>query len=333
MNDNNYIIQIKNLCVSYLTEKNLFSLKSDKIVAVNDISLDITKGTTTGLVGESGCGKSTIAKAMLRLFNKGLNDVEIKGDINLLFEENPINILKLSKKEMRKLRKHIQIIFQDPSSSLNPRFPVGKIIEEPLIYNTSLVKKERIERVLFLLEKVGISTDKYSSYPYEFSGGQKQRISIARALASGPELIICDEPVSSLDVSIQAQIINLLMDLQKDFNLSILFISHDISVVKQISRNILVMYMGKIIESGEASKIYFNSVHPYTKLLICSIPGYISKNDTVIPLIENSENIHRHSSCSFVSRCSLAQNICNENEPRLEKIAENHYAACFFCRK
>jgi oligopeptide/dipeptide ABC transporter ATP-binding protein len=238
--------------------------------------------------------------------------------------------LKLSEKELRKIRKHIQIIFQDPSSSLNPRFPVGKIIEEPLIYNTSLVKKERIERVLFLLEKVGISTDKYSSYPYEFSGGQKQRISIARALASGPELIICDEPVSSLDVSIQAQIINLLMDLQKDFNLSILFISHDISVVKQISRNILVMYMGKIIESGEASKIYFNSVHPYTKLLICSIPGYISKNDTVIPLIENLENIHRHSSCSFVSRCSLAQNICNENEPRLEKIAENHYAACFF---
>jgi len=268
------IIEVKNLSVSYLSRKKLFSLKSLRTNAVDDVSFIIRKGETTGLVGESGCGKTTIAKVILKLLDRSISDVKITGEINFNLGNKMTNILTLTEKEMRKFRNRIQIIFQDPYYSLNPRFSIGKIIEEPLVYNTNLNKTARKEKVKFLMEKTGISPDKYNCYPFEFSGGQRQRVSIARAIATNPELLIADEPVSALDVSIQAQILNLLMDLQKDFKLSILLISHDLSVVKQISKDILVMYMGKIIESGEARKVYFDPEHSYTKLLISSIPGY-----------------------------------------------------------
>ena len=272
INTNNILI-VKNLGVSYITRKNIFSLKGNKFSAVENVSFNISKGETLGLVGESGCGKSTIAKAILKLFNKNLNEAEILGEILLNTGDKFVNLQKLKNSEMRKYRNLIQIIFQDPYSTLNPRFTIGKIIEEPLLYNTFYDKKKRIEKVKYIMDSIGISPDKINSYPYEFSGGQRQRISIGRALATEPKIIIADEPVSSLDVSIQAQILNLLSDLQKEFNLSMLFISHDLSVVKQICNNIAVMYNGQIVEYGPSNEVYFHPINEYTKLLISSIPG------------------------------------------------------------
>jgi len=272
INTNNILI-VKNLGVSYITRKNIFSLKGNKFSAVQDVSFSISKGETLGLVGESGCGKSTIAKGILKLFNKNLNEAEILGEILLNTGDKFVNLQKLKNSEMRKYRNLIQIIFQDPYSTLNPRFTIGKIIEEPLLYNTFYDKKKRIEKVKYIMDSIGISPDKINSYPYEFSGGQRQRISIGRALATELKIIIADEPLSSLDVSIQAQILNLLSDLQKEFNLSMLFISHDLSVVKQICNNIAVMYNGQIVEYGPSNEVYFHPKKEYTKLLISSIPG------------------------------------------------------------
>jgi ABC-type oligopeptide transport system ATPase subunit len=272
-NNTNNILVVKNLSVRYITRKNIFSLKGIKFSAVENVSFNISKGETLGLVGESGCGKSTVAKAILRLFNKNLNEAEILGEILLNTGDKFVNLQKLKNSEMRKYRNLIQIIFQDPYSTLNPRFTIGKIIEEPLLYNTFYGKKKRNEKVKYIMESIGISPNKINSYPFEFSGGQRQRISIGRALATEPKIIIADEPVSSLDVSIQAQILNLLSDLQKEFNLSMLFISHDLSVVKQICNNIAVMYKGQIVESGSSNEVYFHPKNEYTKLLISSIPG------------------------------------------------------------
>ncbi len=272
INTNNILI-VKNLSVRYVTRKNIFSLKGNKFSAVENVSFNISKGETLGLVGESGCGKSTIAKAILKLFNKNLNEAEILGEILLNTGDKFVNLQKLKNSEMRKFRNLIQIIFQDPYSTLNPRFTIGKIIEEPLLYNTFYDKKKRNEKVKYIMDSIGISPDKINSYPFEFSGGQRQRISIGRALATEPKIIIADEPVSSLDVSIQAQILNLLSELQKEFNLSILFISHDLSVVKQICNNIAVMYNGRIVEYGPSNEVYFHPKNEYTKLLISSIPG------------------------------------------------------------
>ena len=237
--------------------------------------------------------------------------------------------------KFRKYRKLIQPIFQDTFSSLNPKLTIGKIIEEPLIYNTKLNKKQRLERVIYLMDKVGLHTDKINSYSYEFSGGQRQRINIARALAVNPKIIIADEPVSSLDVSIQAQIINLFIDLKKEFNLSMLFISHDLSVIKELSDKIAIMYLGKIVEYGNTHEVYKNAKHPYTKSLLASIPKLEKKNN-----IKNGIEIKgdapdllkKPSGCYFRKRCSMAQGECSESMPNLELKAENHYAACFFSK-
>jgi ABC-type oligopeptide transport system ATPase subunit len=241
--------------------------------AVNNVSIDILSGKTIGIVGESGSGKSTLGKAIINVLRLTAPDVRISGDI-MLYPDTPssINVLNLNRSEIKTYRSDVQMIFQDPYSSLNPRMLVGDIIKEPLDINTTISGIKKKEKVSWLLEKVGLNEEQANRFPHEFSGGQRQRIAIARALATNPKIIIADEPVSALDVSIQAQVINLLMELQEEFNLTILFIAHDLSVVKHISTEIAVMYLGEVVEYGNTESVFSNPQHDYTKTLLESIP-------------------------------------------------------------
>ena len=267
------ILSIKNLNVEYPLFGGIFQREVSAIHAVKNVSLEIPKGKTFGVVGESGSGKSTLGKAIINVLKLTAPDVRVNG--NIIFNDginNETDILSLNRNEILKYRSKIQMIFQDPFSSLNPRMIVKDIIQEPLDLHTSLSKEEKNEKVGWLLEKVGLSKEQGTRYPHEFSGGQRQRIGIARALATEPEIIIADEPVSALDVSIQAQVINLMMDLQEEFNLTIIFIAHDLSVVKHISSHVAVMYLGEIVEFNEVNEIFNNPNHDYTKALLTSIP-------------------------------------------------------------
>ena len=268
----NSILKIKKLNVEFPLFGGIFQREVSRVHAVKDFSLDIPEGRTIGIVGESGSGKSTLGKAILNVLKLTAPDVKVSGKIELNSNGSYIDLLSLSKKEMTKYRPQIQMIFQDPFSSLNPRMIVKDIIQEPLDIHTSLNKKEKNEKVNWLLNKVGLSKEQAFRYPHEFSGGQRQRIGIARSLATEPKIIIADEPVSALDVSIQAQVINLMMDLQEEFNLTILFIAHDLSVVKHISTEIGVMYLGNLVEFGSSKEIFSNPQHSYTKKLLTSIP-------------------------------------------------------------
>tara|TARA_B110000263_G_scaffold173059_1_gene150975 strand:- start:256 stop:1143 length:888 start_codon:yes stop_codon:yes gene_type:complete len=267
------ILSIKNLNVEYPLFGGILQREVSAIHAVKNVSLEIPKGKTFGVVGESGSGKSTLGKAIINVLKLTAPDVRVNG--NIIFNDginNETDILSLNRNEILKYRSKIQMIFQDPFSSLNPRMIVKDIIQEPLDLHTSLSKEEKNEKVGWLLEKVGLSKEQGTRYPHEFSGGQRQRIGIARALATEPEIIIADEPVSALDVSIQAQVINLMMDLQEEFNLTIIFIAHDLSVVKHISSHVAVMYLGEIVEFNEVNEIFNNPNHDYTKALLTSIP-------------------------------------------------------------
>ncbi|MFW5800047.1 MAG: ABC transporter ATP-binding protein, partial [Spirochaetota bacterium] len=295
--------------------------------AVDDVNFFIEKGETLGVVGESGCGKSTLARTMIRLYEPTGGDVYFKDE----------NIANMNKEKLLKTRRHFQIIFQDPYASLNPRITVGDIIAEPLwIYKKrGLVdknKKEIKEEVKGLLDTVGLSPKFINRYPHEFSGGQRQRIGVARALALRPDLILCDEPVSALDVSIQSQILNLLERLQNEYNLTYMFIAHDLAVVKHISDRIAVMYLGKIVEIAKSNEIYGNSLHPYSKALLSAIPipnpqkerqrqRIILKGDVPSP---DKEFI----GCNFKDRCFLKTEICEKEEPPLEDKGDGHYSAC-----
>jgi ABC-type oligopeptide transport system ATPase subunit len=268
----NPILKIKNLNVEYPLFGGILQREVNCVHAVKNLSIDIHEGKTVGIVGESGSGKSTLGKAILNILNLTAPDVRITGEVLLNENGNYIDIMSLSKKELVEYRPKMQMIFQDPFSSLNPRMIVKDIIREPLDIHTSLSQNEKDEKVRWLLKKVGLSVEQEMRYPHEFSGGQRQRIGIARALATEPKIIIADEPVSALDVSIQAQVINLMMDLQEEFNLTILFIAHDLSVVKHISSNIGVMYLGNLVESGDSETIFSNPQHDYTKKLLKAIP-------------------------------------------------------------
>ena len=275
---NKPILKIKNLNVEYPLFGGILQREVNCVHAVKNLSIDIPEGKTVGIVGESGSGKSTLGKAILNVLSLTAPDVRINGEVLLYEDGEYIDIMSLSKKELINYRPKMQMIFQDPFSSLNPRMIVKDIIREPLDIHTSLTKNEKDEKVRWLLNKVGLSVEQEMRYPHEFSGGQRQRIGIARALATEPKIIIADEPVSALDVSIQAQIINLMMDLQKEFNLTILFIAHDLSVVKHISSDIGVMYLGNLVESGNSENIFKNPQHDYTKKLLTSIPIPDPKN-------------------------------------------------------
>ena len=269
MNKQNTILRVNNLSVDFPIFGGVFQRKIAAVHAVKNLSFELFQGETLGIVGESGSGKSTLGKAILNVLKLTAPEVKISGEI---FLHNETELLGLSKKEMKNHRTDIQMIFQDPYSSLNPRMIVKDIIQEPLDIHTNMTPNEKKDKVAWLLNKVGLSAEQSNRYPHEFSGGQRQRIGIARSLATDPKIITADEPVSALDVSIQAQIINLMMDLQEEFNLSIIFIAHDLSVVKHISNRIGVMYLGELVEINNTSEIFKNPIHDYTKTLLKAIP-------------------------------------------------------------
>ncbi len=292
------------------------------VKAVDGVSFDIRRGETLGMVGESGCGKSTIGRTILRLLEPTAGKVTFEGKV----------LNDLSGEEMRKMRSEMQMIFQDPYASLNPRMRVGDIIGEPILIHGISNRVEREKRVRKLLDVVGLSPYHGARYSHEFSGGQRQRIGIARALSVNPKLIVCDEPVSALDVSIQAQVINLLEDLQKEFNLTYLFIAHDLSVVKHISDRVVVMYLGKMVELSESKELYKNPLHPYTIALLSAIPvpDPTVKKDRIILKGDVPSPVNPPSGCHFHTRCPKVQEICKKQDPEFKDIGNGHYVACHF---
>ncbi len=328
---NSSLVDVKNLHVHFPVFGGVFSRKINSVKAVDGITFSIGKNQTIGMVGESGCGKTTVGRAMINILHHVAPDVEISGEINYHFDEGEVDFTKLNPKKMQHYRSKVQMIFQDPFASLNPRMTVSQIISEPLQIHTQMNKKEMLDRVGWLLEKVGLQPEQAQRFPHEFSGGQRQRVGIARALATNPDLIICDEPVSALDVSIQAQVINLMMDLQDEFNLSFLFIAHDLSVVEHISDKIVVMYLGNIVEMGDSAEVYHHPRHPYSRALLSSVPlPNPSQKDRKRVVLEGDipTPLNKPSGCAFRSRCPLAKPDCAEDIPPLSDTGKEHFVAC-----
>jgi len=315
------LLEVKNL-KKYFTAHTFLSGSNVSVKAVDDLSFHIDSGHTLGLVGESGSGKSTLGRTVLRLIEADSGEIIYRGT----------DIRSLSEEELRRKRSEMQIVFQDPYSSLNPRMTVQKMIEEPiLIHEPTCGKAERLERVREMIHLVGLNDEQLERYPHEFSGGQRQRIGIARALILNPKFVVCDEPVSALDVSVQSQIINLLCDLQKKMDLTYLFIAHGLNVVKYVSERVAVMYLGKILEIGNAEDIYKNPAHPYTQALMSAMVDHtrIGRNENRKPLQgEIPSPFNPPSGCRFCTRCPYAKEICRQVEPELKNIGTDHMAAC-----
>jgi len=318
----NNLVEVKDLVKHFPIRGGIFLKEVASVKAVDHVSLTIREGETLGLVGESGCGKTTLGRLILRLEEPSSGKVLFQGK----------NILSFDKEKLRSLRKDMQIIFQDPFSSLNPRKTVSHIIGEPLLVHGLRRRWEREERVLELLRVVGLRREHMRRYPHQFSGGQRQRIGVARALALHPKLIICDEAVSALDVSIQAQVINLLKDLQEEFGLTYLFISHDLAVVEHVSDRLAVMYLGKIVELAASSTIYRSPLHPYTQALLSAspIPDPTSRRNRIILRGDVPSPIDPPSGCHFHTRCIYAEEICSQQKPQLKEVGKNHLTACHF---
>ena len=325
-NTNNYLLRVDNLKTYFAIKKGLLRRTVGYVRAVDGISFSIEKGQTLGLVGESGCGKTTVARSIVRLVPATAGRV--------VFEK--MDVLSADRVRLRQLRKEISIIFQDPYGSLNPRMTVGNIIGEPLKVHRAAAGSELSDRVAALLTKVGLSPEAISRYPHEFSGGQRQRIGVARALSLEPKLVICDEPVSALDVSIQSQILNLLKDLQDEFGLTYLFIAHDLAVVEFFCAVVAVMYMGKIVERAGAAELYRNPLHPYTEALMSAIPQVdpALRGHRSAPGGEVPSALSPAVGCSFGPRCPWRQRQCQEQKPELKESTDykGHFVACWKCR-
>lgn len=319
------LLEIKNL-KKYFTVKNEMFKPKSYLKAVDDVSFEIKKGETFGLVGESGCGKSTLGRTIIRLYKTTGGTIDYDG----------VDLAKLNEKQLLPYRKKIQMIFQDPYASLNTRMTISEIIGEGMDIHTDFKGDAKVERIQELLARVGLKKEHANRYPHEFSGGQRQRIGIARALAIEPELIICDEPISALDVSIQAQVVNMLEDLQDELGLTYLFIAHDLSMVKHISDRIAVMYLGKIMELTDSDELYYNPLHPYTKALLSSIPipdPAADKSERIVLKGEISSPINTKPSCLFCTRCKYKKEICENQTPELVEVAPNHKVACHFVKE
>jgi oligopeptide transport system ATP-binding protein len=323
--DGEVLLDVRDLVMHFpLTQGIIFHRKVGAVRAVDGISFQIKRGETLGLVGESGCGKSTTGRAILQLYKPTSGQVIFEGQ----------ELTKLKGEQMRRMRRQVQMIFQDPYASLNPRMTVGSIIGEPLEIHGLAKGREKTQRVQELLSVVGLNPYFANRYPHEFSGGQRQRIGIARALAVNPSFIVCDEPISALDVSIQAQIINLLEELQNEFGLTYLFIAHDLSVVRHISDRIAVMYLGKVVELADRLELYRNPLHPYSKALLSAVPipdpVIERKRERIILTGDVPSPVNPPPGCRFHTRCPLADTICREKEPEFREVVPGHWAACHF---
>ncbi|MFD2629600.1 ABC transporter ATP-binding protein [Oceanobacillus kapialis] len=315
------ILSVQNIKKYFPIKGGVLKRTVGHIKAVDDISLSIKKGETLGIVGESGSGKSTLGRVILKLLQATEGDIHYNGT----------NITTMKRNHFRPYRRNMQMVFQDPFGSLNSKMSVAELVEEPLLVQTTLSKKERQVKAVEFIEKVGLRAEDRLKYPHEFSGGQRQRISIARALITNPEFVVCDEPVSALDISIQAQVLNLMKDLQEELGLTYLFISHDLSVVKHISDRIAVMYLGKIVEVAPTTKLFQEPVHPYTQALLSSIPT-INKEKTDNPAVKLTGDIpspaNPPSGCAFRTRCPFAHDRCEKETPQLAEVGADHEVSC-----
>ena len=322
MSDKKVIMKVRNLTKEFKIRSRKLGEKPQILHALTDVSVDIYEGETLGVIGESGCGKSTFGKCLVQLHQATHGTVEYQGE----------NILGLKGEALKKIKRDIQMVFQDPFSSLDPRMTAGKLVEEPMIAHKIIKdKKERSKRALELLKTVGLDLQHVHRYPHEFSGGQRQRINIARALALNPKLIVCDEPVSALDVSIQAQVLNLFNQLQKEYKLTYVFISHDLSVIKHISDRIAIMYLGRIVELCDAQGIYENPLHPYTKALLSAIPpeSPFEKRERIVLKGEIPSPIGEQKGCPLAGRCPSCMEKCRSQVPQLKDRGDGHQVACF----
>ena len=321
------LLQVRDLKKHYTTPKSMFSAARPSIQAVDGVSFDVARGETLALVGESGCGKTTTAKSVMRLIEPTSGSVKLDGQ----------ELTGLGKEEMRLRRRDVQIIFQDPYASLNPRMTAGAIVGEPLRNFGVTDAREREERVQWLFSKVGLRPEAAKKLPHEFSGGQRQRLGIARALALQPKLIVCDEPVSALDVSVQAQVVNLLMDLQKEFGISYLFVAHDLAVVRHISHRVAVMYLGHVVEIADRDALFGNALHPYTQILLSAVPVPNPRTPAQRILLQGDppSPANPPTGCRFHTRCPLAQPVCASQRPELgprptDHAGQMHHVACHF---
>src|SRR5690625_888278 len=314
------LLEVDGLTKHFDIKGGVLGRKVGSIEAVNNLSFSVNKGEILGIVGESGCGKSTTGKSILRLLEPTAGTIKFEGE----------DITTLKAEEMRRLRKDMQMIFQDPYASLNPRHTVEKVISEPLLVHGMSSKEQRKNRVLELLETVGLSSYHASRYPHQFSGGQRQRIGIARALANHPKLIVCDEPVSALDVSVQSQILNLMVHLRDELDLTYIFIAHDLSVVEHISDRVGVMYLGHLVELTEKEKLYENPKHPYTQALLSAVPSLDPdiKKDRILLKGDVPSPANPPTGCVFHTRCPMAMDVCKTAKPSLTEVEDRHFVAC-----